>query len=60
VRAQPQPSVSTPLAWSELTEDLDPSTFTIDTVLPRVRRVGDLWAKGMKTPNSLDGILGRG
>ncbi|HEX8942449.1 MAG TPA: DNA ligase D [Gemmatimonadaceae bacterium] len=60
VRAQPQPSVSTPLAWSELTEDLDPSTFTIDTVLPRFRRIGDLWAKGMKTPNSLDGILGHG
>jgi bifunctional non-homologous end joining protein LigD len=60
VRAQPQPSVSTPLQWSELTDDLDPTTFTIDSVLPRLRAKGDLWAKGMKTPNSLDGILGRG
>jgi len=25
-----------------------------------VSAVGDLWAKGMKAPNSLDGILGRG
>jgi bifunctional non-homologous end joining protein LigD len=60
VRAQPEPSVSTPLQWSELTEDLDPTTFTIDSVLSRLRSEGDLWAKGMKTPNSLDGILGRG
>jgi bifunctional non-homologous end joining protein LigD len=60
VRAQPQPSVSTPLQWSELAEDLDPTTFTIDSVLPRLRSKGDLWAKGMKTPNSLDGILGHG
>jgi bifunctional non-homologous end joining protein LigD len=60
VRAQPQPSVSTPLQWSELTDDLDPTTFTIDSVLPRLRAKGDLWANGMKTPNSLDGILGRG
>jgi len=59
VRAEPQPCVSTPFTWDELTDDLDPSTFTIDTVLPRVRVEGDLWAKGM-TPNSLDGILGRG
>jgi len=34
--------------------------FTIDTVPQRVSAVGDLWAKGMKAPNSLDGILGRG
>jgi bifunctional non-homologous end joining protein LigD len=60
VRAQPQPNVSTPLAWDELKEDLDPSAFTVDTVPPRLRSLGDLWAKGMKTPNSLDRVLGRG
>jgi Predicted eukaryotic-type DNA primase len=60
VRAQPVPSVSTPLEWNELVEDLDPASFTIDTLPQRVSAVGDLWAKGMKTPNSLDGILGRG
>jgi bifunctional non-homologous end joining protein LigD len=59
VRAQAQPTVSTPLLWSELTDDLDPLSFTIDTVLPRVRERGDLWAKGMRRPNSLDGILAR-
>jgi len=60
VRAQPRPTVSTPLTWDELTSDLDPAAFTIDTVLPRIRDVGDLWAKGMKTPNTLEGVIGRG
>jgi bifunctional non-homologous end joining protein LigD len=60
VRAQPVPSVSTPLTWDELDDRLDPLAFTIDTVVERVRDVGDLWAKAMKTPNSLDGILERG
>jgi bifunctional non-homologous end joining protein LigD len=60
VRAQPRPTVSTPLAWDELTDDLDPAAFTIDTVLPRMRDVGDLWAKGMRTPNTLEGVIGRG
>ena len=59
VRAQPQPTVSTPLLWSELTDDLSPLAFTIDTVLPRLRERGDLWAKGMRRPNSLEGIVGR-
>jgi bifunctional non-homologous end joining protein LigD len=59
VRAQPQPTVSTPLLWSELTEDLSPLAFTIDTVLPRLRKHGDLWGKSMRRPNSLDRIIGR-
>ena len=58
VRAQAQPTVSTPLLWSELTEDLDPLSFTIETVLPRVRERGDVWAKGMRRANTLDGIVG--
>ena len=48
------------MTWDELTDDLDPAAFTIDTVLPRIRDVGDLWAKGMKTPNTLEGVIGRG
>jgi bifunctional non-homologous end joining protein LigD len=64
VRAQPTPTVSTPLEWNEVTEDLDPSAFTIDNVPERVRERGDLWGKGMKTANKLDqlvaGARGRG
>ena len=59
VRAQPQPTVSTPLLWSELTEDLSPLAFTIDTTLSRLRQRGDLWGKGMRRPNSLHAIVGR-
>jgi bifunctional non-homologous end joining protein LigD len=60
VRAQPRPTVSTPLAWDEVNDDLDPTRFTVDTVPARVRDVGDLWAKGMKQPNSLRGVIDRG
>lgn len=63
VRAQPRATVSTPLDWAELTEDLDPAAFTIDTVPERIAggtsnaSRGDLWAKAMQTPNRLDGLL---
>jgi len=36
-------TVSTPLSWDELTDDLRPSQFTIQTVLPRISRYGDLF-----------------
>ncbi|HTE47794.1 MAG TPA: hypothetical protein VK636_21305, partial [Gemmatimonadaceae bacterium] len=59
-RAQPEPTVSTPLQWSEVNARLDPTDFTIDNVLDRIRKKGDLWAKGMKRPNSLARATGRG
>ena len=60
VRARPRPTVSTPLTWDEVDDALDPPELTIDTVPARLREVGDLWADGMKTPNSLRGIVDRG
>ena len=60
VRAQPHATVSTPLRWNEVNESLDPREFTMDTVPPRVAKLGDLWARGMKAPNSLAGVLNRG
>lgn len=60
VRAQPHATVSTPLRWNEVNESLDPREFTMDTVPPRVAKLGDLWARGMKAPNSLAGMLNRG
>jgi bifunctional non-homologous end joining protein LigD len=57
-RAENTPTVSTPLQWTELEEDLDPTEFTIENVPARLRKVGDLWAKGMKKPNALE-KLGR-
>ncbi len=58
VRAKARPTVSTPLAWDELTDDLDLQAFTVDTVPERVASIGDLWAGPMSKPNSLDGITG--
>ena len=38
IRAVPGASVSTPLHWRELTDDLDPSAFTPEAVLRRLSR----------------------
>jgi bifunctional non-homologous end joining protein LigD len=42
VRPLPSAPVATPLAWDELTPDLDPLAFTLGTVPARVAEVGDL------------------
>jgi bifunctional non-homologous end joining protein LigD len=44
VRPHAGAPVSTPLAWEELTDDLDPRTFTMDVVLRRLDERGDLFA----------------
>jgi bifunctional non-homologous end joining protein LigD len=44
VRPLPGAPVSAPLRWDELTEDLDPRALTIERVLARVERDGDLHA----------------
>jgi bifunctional non-homologous end joining protein LigD len=60
VRARPRPTVSTPLEWDEVDESLTPEAFTIDSLPERLRDRGDLWARGMRRPNSLDRVLDRG
>ena len=57
-RSEPHASVSTPLKWSELTDDLTPRDFTIANVPARVKKLGDLWAMGMKKTNRLPGVVG--
>jgi bifunctional non-homologous end joining protein LigD len=43
VRPRPGAPVSTPLRWEELTPELDFREFTMDVVLERVRKHGDLF-----------------
>jgi bifunctional non-homologous end joining protein LigD len=56
-RANPDAMVSTPLEWSELTDDLDPREFTIETAPQRFAEVGDLWNPAMKKKNSLRALV---
>jgi bifunctional non-homologous end joining protein LigD len=43
VRPKPGAPVSTPLSWEELTADARPQQFSMDVVLDRVKRFGDLY-----------------
>jgi bifunctional non-homologous end joining protein LigD len=60
VRARPGATVSTPLEWKEVGDQLDPRDFTIETVPPRLRRVGDIWAREMKNRNPIQALLETG
>ncbi|HSD06800.1 DNA ligase D [Flavobacterium sp.] len=43
VRPKPGATVSTPLEWNEVNEELSPKQFTIKNVLDRFEKKGDLW-----------------
>ncbi|HEY2072376.1 MAG TPA: DNA ligase D, partial [Gaiellaceae bacterium] len=53
VRPRAGAPVSTPLRWDEVKEDLDPSSFTMDVVLERVRELGDLFEGVLTTKQRL-------
>ena len=57
VRPRAGASVSTPLRWEEVASGLDPSTFTMDVVLDRVARDGDLFAGVLGGKQSLTRAL---
>ena len=53
VRPKPGATVSAPLNWDELTDDLAISDFNIGNMADRIRDVGDLWKDIDKTKNDL-------
>ncbi|MBA2536657.1 MAG: DNA ligase D [Actinobacteria bacterium] len=57
VRPRAGAPVSTPLRWEEVNEELDPSDFTMEVVLRRVERHGDLFEPVLKTRQSLRAAL---
>ena len=57
VRAKPGATVSTPLKWSELTDDLDPRDFQIANAVERFEKIGDIWSEAMKKKNSLRALV---
>jgi bifunctional non-homologous end joining protein LigD len=59
VRPLPGAPVATPLAWEELDERLDPHAFTMDVVLDRVARLGDVHAAALQGRQRLDRALAR-
>jgi bifunctional non-homologous end joining protein LigD len=42
-RPAKSPTVSTPLEWDEVNDDLDPKAFTIESIAERLKDKGDLW-----------------
>jgi bifunctional non-homologous end joining protein LigD len=57
VRPRPGAPVSTPLSWSEVNDRLNPSIYTMDVVLERVRAKGDLYEGVLTTRQSLSKAL---
>lgn len=53
VRPRPGAPVSTPLRWDELTPSLRPRDFTMERVLARIERHGDLYAPVLAEPRAL-------
>jgi len=57
VRAKPGATVSTPLRWGELTDDLDPRDFHLGNAAERFEKIGDIWSEAMKKKNSLRALV---
>ena len=57
MRPKPGAPVSTPLRWDEVNEKLNPSIYTMEVVLERVRAHGDLHAAMVSTRQSLSKAL---
>jgi bifunctional non-homologous end joining protein LigD len=59
VRPRAGAPVSTPMRWDEVRAGLDPESFTMDEVLDRVARDGDLYAGVLSSKQTLAKALKR-
>jgi bifunctional non-homologous end joining protein LigD len=57
VRPMPKATVSTPLRWEEVNAKLDPSVFTMEAMLDRLDRHGDLHVGVLETKQRLGPAL---
>lgn len=57
IRAKPNAPVSTPLAWKEVNQHLNPLDFTIYTVPKRIAKLGDLFQPVLSETIDLKNIL---
>ena len=57
VRPRRGAPVSTPLRWEEVNEDLDPLSFTMDSVRHRIEEHGDLFEGVLTTKQRLTEAL---
>jgi bifunctional non-homologous end joining protein LigD len=57
VRAKPGATVSTPLKWNEVTDNLDPRAFHLGNAAERFEKVGDVWGEAMGKKNSLRALV---
>ena len=57
LRAKAGATVSTPLKWNELTDDLDLRAFNLRNAAERFEKIGDVWGDAMKKKNSLRALV---
>ena len=57
VRAKDGAPVSTPLAWDELVDGLDPASFNTRRVLDELTERGKLWNDALRAKNTIDVLL---
>ena len=57
VRPRPGATVSTPLAWSELEDDIEPEQFNVRTMHERLGDIGDLWVACLTDSNDVREVL---
>ena len=57
VRPRPGASVSVPLRWRELDQEIGPEDFNVRTMTQRLQDVGDLWAACRADANDVREVL---